>query len=81
MQHRAVLGFVDLLTGEHCVAPPCEPGLFRQFDQQFSRRVIDPGLGVVKENLAKSQRKRLGALWIFEQFGDAAVFGLRVVMR
>ena len=49
VQHRAALGRIDLLTGEHFLDLGLEIGLLGQLDQRLQHRRVDSILGIVEE--------------------------------
>ena len=49
VQHRAVLGDVDVLAGEHRVAPRGDARLVRELEEQAQRLVGDAVLRVVEQ--------------------------------
>ena len=57
VQHGAVLGAVDLLAGEHLVAPALDVGLLREREQQLQRLVGGAVLRVVDEQAARLARQ------------------------
>ena len=57
VQHRAVLGGVDVHAGEHRVAALLEAGGAGQIDQQLQRLAGDPVLAVVDVEVADRQRQ------------------------
>ena len=64
VEHRAVLGDVDLLPGEHRVAPLRDARLFRERDEQPQRLVGDAVLRVVEEEARRLDGEPLGAAGI-----------------
>ena len=61
VQHGAVLGDVDLLAGEHRVAPLGDAGLLRERDEAPHRLVGDAVLRVVEEEPGRLAGEPLGA--------------------
>jgi hypothetical protein len=59
VQHRAVFGVVDLLAGEHALAPVRHIGFLGQLQQQAHGLIGDAVLRVVQQQLAHLQRKPL----------------------
>jgi hypothetical protein len=53
MQHRAVFGDVDLLAGEHPVAPAFDIGGLREVEQQPQRLAVDALLGGVDQQIVE----------------------------
>ena len=61
VEHRAVLGDVDPLAGEHRVASLGDACLLRERDEQPERLVGDAVLRVVEEEPGRLARQPLGA--------------------
>ena len=82
VQHRAVLGGVDVHAGIHRVAALFQVRGSRQIDQQFQRFAGDPVLAVVDVEVADRQRQ-FGAPGgvLVEQFADVFVADLIVMSR
>ena len=82
VQHRAVLGGVDVHAGEHRVAALFKVGGLRQIDQQLERFAGDPVLAVVDVEVSDRQRQ-LGAACgvLVEQFAEMFVADLIVMSR
>ena len=55
MQHRAVLGGVDLLTGEHAIAPGLQIGGSGEVEQEANGLAIDALLGEVDQQVVEAQ--------------------------
>ncbi len=64
VQHGAPLGGVDLLAGEHALAPALELALAGQLTEQRHRLVGDPVLGVIQQDLPPAQGEALEALGV-----------------
>ena len=64
VQHRAVLGAVDALAGEHGVDALAQAGLVGQRQQQAQRLVGDALLGIVQVDAGGLQRQAFAALGI-----------------
>ena len=62
MEHRALLGDVDLLAREHRVAQLLDPGPAGQRDQQRDRLGGEPVLRVVEVEVADLEVHRLAAV-------------------
>ena len=60
MEHRAVLGHVDVLAREHRVAPVGHTPLLGEGDEQAHRLVGDAVLGVVEEEAGRLAGEALG---------------------
>ncbi len=57
VQHRAMLGRVDLVAGEHRVAPGFDAGPAREREQRGERRVVDPVLRRVEREPGRLERR------------------------
>ena len=64
MQHRAVLGDVDLLAAEHGVDAAAQAGFLGQLQKQLQRFVGDAVLRVVEEEARGLGRHPLAALGV-----------------
>ena len=64
VQHRALLGHVDLLATEHRVDSLAEPRLLGELQQQAQRLVGDAVLRVVEVDPRRIDRQPLAAIWI-----------------
>jgi hypothetical protein len=61
VQHRAVLGEVDLLAVEHRFDAFAQPGLLGEFDEQAYRLAGHPVLRVVEKHPDRLEREPLAA--------------------
>ena len=81
VQHRAVLGHVDLLAGEHAVPVPLEPGLLGQLEQQAEGLVGDPVLRVVEVEPDRLRAQPLAPGRVLgEQLAQVPALDLRMVL-
>ena len=55
MQHRPVLGAVDLRSREHLIDEMLQPGLIGQLEQQPHGLVGDAVLGIIEEQIVEPQ--------------------------
>ncbi len=57
VQHRAMLGRIDLFAGEHLVAPTIYIGLSRQREKQPHRFLSDQVLGIIQQQIVETALK------------------------
>ena len=87
MQHRPLLGDVDLLAAEHRIGALAQLRFFGQGEQQLDRLVGDAVLRVVEEQAHSLRRQTLTALWVVGEegaqmyLGDFARVRLQVLPR
>ncbi len=82
VQHRAVLGDVDLLAAEHRVDPRAQPAFLGELDQQRERLVGDAVLRVVEVEARRLGRQALAALRVVgEELAQMQVAHLRQMGR
>ena len=65
MQHRAILGDVDLVATEHRIDALAQPRLLRQFEQQLDGLRGDAMLRVVEVETDLLERELIRAMRIF----------------
>ena len=82
VQHRPLLGEVDLLPRKHAPAPLGDLGLPGQGEQQLHGTFVDQVLGVIEEYVIELQREAPETLWIIrEHIGDSPAAHLPAVGR
>jgi hypothetical protein len=81
VQHRPVLGNVDVLASEHRVAARGDAALVRELPEQGQGLVGDPVLRVVENEAGALSRQALAAVGIVgEQVAEVAFADLGVVL-
>ncbi|SVK52092.1 Uncharacterised protein [Acinetobacter baumannii] len=82
VQHRAIFGAVDLLTGEHRFDGALQIGFFRQRLQLLQGFLRDAVLGIVHQHLIVEGRGKPGETIavLGEQVGDPYVFHLCIML-
>jgi hypothetical protein len=81
VQHRSILGDVDVLATEHRIAPLLQPALLRQRNQQLQRAVVDAVFRVVEEQAGTLGRHPLAAAGVGrEQLAQVRSHDLAVVL-
>jgi hypothetical protein len=82
VEHRALLGDVDLLAAEHRIPPLGHAGVVGHRDQQAQGLVGHAVLGVVEEQAGALGGHPLAALaWLGEQRAQVEILDLRVVRQ
>ena len=67
MQHSALFGDIDFLAAEHCVAPLCDPTLYRELHEQSDGFIGNSIFGVVQVQACAFDRKVFSAVWIVRE--------------
>jgi len=81
VQHRAAFGEVDLLAGEHRVAPRLDAALAREVCEEAQRRRVEAVLRKVAEELGRLEREALEARRVAgERLAQVEVAAVRLVV-
>ena len=81
VQHRAALGGVDRIAGEHCIAPRFETAFAGEVDEEMQRRAVDAVLRQIGEHFGRFDAEALEAARIaLERVAQVEVATMRFVV-